>query len=170
MKSPRKWASKELRELGFTRTRTDRTGEYYRGADGAQFHVPEGLSAGTAIRVVGNARQHLGLSSNVRRQVEEKPSLTRGRIRFSEHARDRWALMRQQAAVGAVELEACLFTPDHVEHSTKDADSWLFSTARLTAVVAFPEGREPVLTTVLWSRGELFDANPRPEARRDRDQ
>lgn len=161
-KNPQRWVRKQLKELGLRSDSTDDHAAFFRAQTGAIYAVPLHLNAPDAIRLVTKVRTELGHSSRIPTSGPTPPKLAHGRVQFTQHARERWALMKTQAAVGGVELEACLFTPQEVRFDRAN-DSWLFITARLAAVVSVSEGRDPVLKTVMWSRPDLFEKNPRPE-------
>ena len=133
-KNPQRWVRKQLKELGLRSNGADAHAAYFQGQTGAIFAVPLHLNAPDAIRIVTKVRTELGHSSRIPTHGPTPPKLARGRVQFSKHARERWALMKTQAAVGGVELEACLFTPQEVRFDRAN-DSWLFITARLAAVV-----------------------------------
>jgi hypothetical protein len=169
VKNPQQWTRKQFKEMGLQPTGGRGTrgnhGAAYIADSGHMFVIPQSLSTGGAIRLVSDTRAHLGLDRAIVDEKESVPVLVKGSLRFSEHARERWALMRGQAAVGAVELEACLFNPSEVSYSVKH-NTWLFIGARVKAAVAFPETGDPVVTTVIWTREEMFEQHPRPEGKR----
>lgn len=163
IKHPQKWVRKQFRELGL-RPSGGHGSSFFTAETGHGFRIPPSMSSGTAIRIVADARVALGLSRSIVEEKSTVPVLKKGQLRFSEHAAERWALMKTQAAVSSVELEAALFTPGEVAYSVKRG-SWLFITARLKVAVIITDTGYPIVTTVMWSREELFEKHPRPEAR-----
>jgi len=168
IKHPQQWVRKQFRQMGLSAANTGKRGlaeARFVAESGHAFVIPNTLTAGGAIHLVSDTRAALGMGRSIATEKDVKPVLSKGHLRFSVHAAERWALMRTQAAVSSVELEAALFTPGLIEYSTKH-DSWLFITGRIKAVVKIPTGGEPTLVTVMWSREELFEKHPRPEMKK----
>ncbi|MFD5864410.1 hypothetical protein ACFWGP_05630 [Agromyces sp. NPDC127015] len=165
-KNPSRWLEHELRDIGFHPVNhTDKLGrdhdkaKRYRHDNGSTIGIPQKVSAGLAVSLAGEWRRKLGIP---RESAATPPTLERGKVKVSQHARERLELMRQQAAVGGPEIEATLFYATNVEWDRASC-AWRFEVGRIAAMVAVTPDGTAVVKTFLWTREELFEQHPRPE-------
>lgn len=90
-----------------------------------------------------------------------RPVMSLDRLRPSRHARQRWAQMSSEAGLDSSELVRVLRLPVRVVWSEKHS-SWVWVGERI-AVPVIDTSDGLVVTTVLWSTHELWDAHPRKE-------
>ncbi|TFC59462.1 MULTISPECIES: hypothetical protein [unclassified Cryobacterium] len=162
VKSPPRWVRKQFRSMDIHPDGKHPRGEYFMGPDHKRILVLDGINAGAAVILVSHTRAQLGLDQSIEPRRTATPQIDRARLRLTVHARERWTEMQSQAAISAVELEACLFTPAETSYSVKH-DSWIFSVGRLCAAVVFDDDGFATVKTIMWSRPDLFEQHPRQE-------
>lgn len=134
-------------------------------ADGAVVFVSHQDSFARVTELIRGVRSRYGA---VRREDRYgsmgsrsgKPVIDFERLVASAHAKERLSLMQRQARVEFREVLHCLRLPERVLWSDTHG-SWLWVRDRLAVAVA--ETRDGfVITTVLWSTTDLWEAHPRP--------
>jgi len=91
-----------------------------------------------------------------------RPELDLEHVHVSDHARERLALMDEQAGVDRREFLRCLTLPQTVLWSDVH-ESWLFVRDRLAVAVKESRHGGHVVPTVMWATQDMFEAHPRPE-------
>lgn len=145
----------------------------YRFPDGAVFFIPNDVDQGWAKKQLAVLRERYGSTGPVHRSQYERrggaPKVDLDRLVASEHAKQRLHEMQEQArsvngrlkvscelrdVLYAIRLGTPFWSPVH--------ESWTWEYGDLAvSVVESPVGF--TITTVMWSRPELFEALPRVE-------
>jgi len=169
MAKPYRSCKSEFERLGAVELRRDKSGCTFQFRDGRCQFVHFNVTAHVARNLIGDVRQQYGHSRGVGKFKDPKaPRIEIARLRASEHAKSRLALMQRQQQVSFNELVHALVTPVEVRYSGLH-ESWIWCGHRVAVAVALDADGAPVITTVLWATRELWDAAPRPEkARVDR--
>lgn len=162
---PKKTARDVFRSYGATILERTPYGTNYQFPDGRTLHVNDNASPGWVAAQIRNLRDWYGEPDGERPAVKGanrpgKPRLDLERVRASNHAKERLALMQQQGGVTYREVLLALRAPERVLWSEPDG-SWLWVRDRLAVAVA-EAGEWFVITTVLWSTRDLFEQYPRP--------
>lgn len=160
---PKKLLRKTFRDYGARVHLNAPEGTHWIFPDGAVIivsHNPSATWAAAQIRKLAGRYERLKRTEH--RHLDRrprKPLMDLERVAASEHAKQRLRLMQGQADVAFQEVLLCLRVPERVLWSEQH-QGWLWVRDRLAVAVA-EDGDRFVITTVLWSRSELFDLYPR---------
>lgn len=158
------------RDHGAIITGRTREATRYLFPDGATFIIPNSVDPRWAKRTLAMLRDRYGSSGPQHRSRYERrgnaPRVDLDRLTASEHAKQRLHEMQAQAAgrrdvscgmrdvLYAIRLGTPYWSPTH--------STWLWEYGDLAVAVAEVDAGF-VITTVMWSRPELFAVMPRPE-------
>lgn len=166
-KSAAKAVDKELRRIGARRS-TTKGGSYYVFPDGARLFVESHVDKLVADAIMRDAGRRYGVRpdhgpfSNAQRvPLTQLPKLNLAKLNPTEHAQERFAVMRRQGGVDEREILTTLQCP--MRALWMDAyGTYGWVGERITVV---GHVREDTLTirTFLWSTNDLWDQHPRPE-------
>lgn len=168
MTSPAKTVAKTFQRMGAASMNTSKHGTEFRFPDGAQKLVPGNMSPATARSMLKWATDRYGYEDRPavsgERTHRAKPKLNLERVTASNHAKERLALMRRQDGLEMREILLALRAPQRTLWSVPH-QSWLWVGERVTVAAHVQDDGSAVISTLLWSTRELWDANPRPQAR-----
>lgn len=165
VKNPRKRVEKVAKEAGGRVRFSSHHIVIWAFDDGWEVTMAANAHAGTAAAVVTAIQNRYGRPQTAfnGRKASHAPTVDFARLGCTTHARDRLALMRSQAGIEFSDLVLALRTPQRVEFSDKH-ESWIWVGERVAVCASECDDRW-VITTLLWSRTELWDAFPRPGRR-----
>ena len=165
-KHPAKRLDREFRAMGGARVERTSTNVAYRFPDGARYLVPTNIGPGTARTLLDRLREKYGPGSVDPLGFTERrpgaPVIDLERLSTSEHARERFDLMRRQAGLTFQEVLLALRAPARVLWATNHA-AWLYVGDRIAVSMHVDLEGHACIRTVLWTSQELWDQNPRPE-------
>ncbi|MCS4277396.1 hypothetical protein M2390_002602 [Mycetocola sp. BIGb0189] len=164
VKDPRKYVARAVRECGGVKDFRDGYRTYYRMPDGAQVFFESTAHMGAARAFVRGLRdRYPSASSTPFVQVKDGPCpvLDLERVTASAHAIERQTLMQGQGGLTFQEILHALRIPERVRYSPTH-HSWMWIGERVTVAAHVKEDGAAVISTLLWSKTELWDAFPRP--------
>ena len=157
---------KEFRKLGATRAERTKHEVIYMFPDGARELVPLNASDGFAGNAIRRMHERYGrpdrapLARNTKVSGAPKVDLTKAVA--APHAKERLALMREQADVTFLEVTTALTCPARVLWSDRHG-SWVWEGDRVAVVADVSDDGFTRIRTILWTTNELWAAHPRPE-------
>lgn len=164
-KQPAKRLDREFRAMGARRGDRTPNANTYMFPDGAVLFVPRNVGPGGARAMLQRAREKYGsspldpLSMAVHRPGA--PTIDLNRMIATQHAMERFDLMRAQANLTYTELLEALRIPERVLWSERHG-RWLWVRGRIAVVAGVHDGNTTVVT-ILWTTQDLWDSNPRPK-------
>lgn len=165
-KHPAKRLDREFRAMGAVRVQRTSATVAYRFPDGARREVPTNITAGKARLMLQSMQDRYGATNIDPLGFTERrpgaPVIDLERLSTSEHARERFDLMRRQAGLTFQEVLIALRAPARVLWATNHA-AWLFVGDRIAVATHVDVEGHACIRTVLWTSQELWDQNPRPE-------
>ncbi|WP_405375904.1 MULTISPECIES: hypothetical protein [unclassified Microbacterium] len=162
-KNAARWLGKELRKLG-ARGERDRNGTSYWFPDGAQRFVEERIQFPAALDLLRSLQARYGRPDRALRapKVVGAPTVDLARTSATQHAQERLRLMQTQAAVTFLEMTMALTCPVRTRWSDEHA-SWIWEGDRIAVAAQQSDDGHTRITTILWTRPEMWAAHPRPE-------
>lgn len=168
-KHPAKRLDREFRAMGATRVERTSANVSYRFPDGARRLVPTNITAGKARLILRSMQDRYGVTNIDPLGFTERrpgaPVIDLERLSTSEHARERFDLMRRQAGLTFQEILIALRAPTRVLWATNH-HAWLYVGDRIAVAATADTTGHACIRTVLWTSQELWDQNPRPEKER----
>lgn len=165
-KHPAKRLDREFRSMGAVRVERTSANVAYRFPDGARRLVPTNITAGKARLILQAMQDRYGFTNIDPLGFTERrpgaPTIDLERLSTSEHARERFDLMRCQAGLTFQEILVALRAPARVLWATNHA-AWLYVGDRIAVSADVDTEGYACIRTVLWTSQELWDQNPRPE-------
>lgn len=173
VKHPRKFIESRIRDYGGVKNgRLDERAKDGRGTDwvfpdGQHMFVLDGIHMGHAAalvnelkRMYGHRRSDTPFNATKRSNA---PQVDLTQLTASEHAKDRFRLMRTQDRLEFSDVLHAIRLPTRVLWSEVH-QSWIWVGTKVSVAVKVLPSGSAVITTLLWSTEELWAANPRPEA------
>lgn len=165
-KHPAKRLDREFRAMDATRVERTSQNIIYEFRDGAKYMVPRNITAGSARTMLQSLQVKYGGAAGDPLGFTERrpgaPTIDLEQLSTSEHARERFDLMRQQASLTFQEVLFALRAPARVLWATNHR-AWLYVGDRIAVSADVDSAGYARIRTILWTSQELWDQNPRPE-------
>lgn len=163
-KNPRKDARRVFRQYGGTQT-VHRNITQWAFPDGFVLVLEPGDSFGAIASKIKTVQERYGVQRREMgglAKVGRAPRLDLENLTASDHAKERLRLMQSQRTVTFRDVLHVLRLPERVLWSEKH-NSWVWVRDDLAIAVRDHFGGGHIITTVLWSKQELWDSHPRPK-------
>lgn len=165
-KNAARWVGKELRKLGAT-SQTERTGTSYWFPDGARRFVEDRIQFPAALDLLRGMQARYGRQDRALRAPKATGAqpVDLAHTSATDHAKERLRLMQNQAGVTFLEVTMALTCPVRTRWA-EEHGSWIWEGDRIAVAAQQSDDGHTRITTILWTRPELWAANPRPEQAR----